>query len=329
MDDRMGHSDLDAGRLSGDLRPQIASVSGQASSRNQLETRPYDFEHPVPLRSQQLDALRLASAGASDSLQVALTQLLRTPVAVEFLSVEQSTYRDYLSASEEPTCLAVYESADSAEVWLLDTNRSLAFTMIDCLLGGMVSGVTFLRPFTEVETHVIQKALTTMLRELGGDFLSTSSLKMTRLISDGSLIAESASNAAVALVSLEVVVGSSRGLVQLCVPWKQIPHVSVFLQAPGRGPSDRMRMAAGKVVVVVSARLPRLKLSARDVTSLSLGDVLLTESPATSEISLVVDDHEIFRGTSGQSHNRKSFVVSSAVGSGRGAGANPERNQSS
>lgn len=323
----MSHSEVDPLRPTSDFHSP--PVRGSSITQETAEVRPYDFQHPLPLRSQQLDALRLASAGASHSLQLALTLLLRTPVTVEFLSVEQSTYRDYLSASEEPTCLAVFEAADSAEVWLLDTNRSLSFTMIDCLLGGMVSGVTFLRPFTDVETHVLKKGLTTILRELADDFLPASSLEMTRLISDGGLIPEASSNAAVALVSLEVVIGSSRGLVQLCVPWKRVPHVSVLLQEPGRGPNDRMRIAAGKVVVQVSAQLARLKLAARDVANLSPGDVLLTDTPATAEISLMVDDQEIFRGTSGQSHNRKSFLVTASVGSGRDGTVKREENQSS
>ncbi|WP_397568365.1 FliM/FliN family flagellar motor switch protein [Schlesneria sp. T3-172] len=307
---------------------------GQAGSRPfashprvsgpEVETRPYDFEHPVPLRAQQLDALRLATAGACDSLQRALTQLLRHPVGIEFLSVEQSTYRDYLTASDEPTCLGVFAPADSAEVWLLDTNRCLAFTMIDCLLGGVVSGVTLSRPFTAVETHVIQKALSTILRELTVDFLPTTPLPMTRLISDGSLIAEAGSNAAVALVSLEVVIGPSRGLVQLCVPWKRVPHVSVLLQETERGPNERMRVAAGKVRVQVSARLAQLKLSTRDVANLCAGDLLLTDNPVTGEISLMIDDHELFRGTSGQSHNRRSLVITSSVGTTRGVRTPPE-----
>ncbi|MEI8020005.1 MAG: hypothetical protein WCH39_17510, partial [Schlesneria sp.] len=181
----------------------------------------YDFEHPLPLQKSQLDSLRLASASAGQQIQTELNRLLRTPVVVNFLAVEQSTYRDYLAACENPACLALFKQKTSSNRWLLDVSRSLAFAFVDCLLGGEVSGLALDRPFTDVEGRLIEKTLKTILRELSSDFLRTGSLEMTDLACDPTLVVESTSNEAVVLVSFEILCPPCQGLFQLCVPWKE------------------------------------------------------------------------------------------------------------
>ncbi len=319
MGEILSHSEVEAILSALDLSSTEISPQTIIAQESVENVERYDFEHPVPLGSSQLDALRLASASASPSLETGLTGLLRTPVAVNFLDVEQSTFRDYLATAENPTCLAVFKSNESDGLWLLDMSRSLAFAIVDCLLGGgpSASGPTLMRPFTDVEVRLIAKALSTILRELAGDLLQTQTLQLTQLISDGSLISEKTSNEAVALVSFEIVCGPCQGLIQLCVPWKEVVPVSSVAKSSGRVPLERMRFAAGKVPVIATARIARLNLSTRDLANLSPGDVLLTDTASSAEISLEVDGREIFRGTAGQSRDRKVFLVSSPVTSAR------------
>ena len=291
-----------------------ASVSGSVSADS---VNLYDFEHPLPLQKSQLDSLRLASASASQQIQTGLNRLLRTPVVVNFLAVEQSTYQDYLAACEKPACLALFKPEASPETWLLDVSRSLAFAFVDCLLGGTVSGLALDRPFTDVEVRLIDKALKTILRELSSDVLRTGSLAMTDLASDASLIVQSASNEAVVLVSFEILCPPCQGLVQLCVPWKEVSSAAVINKFAEKGEIERIRNSAAKVPVIVTARVARLKLVARDFAQLKPGDVLLTDTNSSAEISLEVDGREIFRGTPGQCRNQKVFLVSSSSIAGR------------
>ena len=304
---------------------EIKTARAEPASFEPSETKTpvelYDFEHPQPLRLAQMDALRLASATACRSVQVALMRLLRTPIGVNFLAVEQSTFRDYLASSEAPTCLAAFRSKVSAGLWLVEMSRSLAFTFIDCLLGGQPSAASpvLTRDFTDVETRLISKTLMTILRELSGELLQTDSLELLQVVSDGALMADAASHEAVVMLSFELVCGPCQGLIQLCVPWRDVSKTSVLSQLAGQDSGERMRFAAAMVPVVVTARLARLKLPARDLAALSPGDLLVTDTDATAEVSLEVDNREIFRGTPAQSHNRRVFLVSKAV-SGRSNG---------
>jgi flagellar motor switch protein FliM len=287
------------------------SSSVNATSEPAASMNLYDFEHPLPLQKSQLDTLRLASASASQKIQTGLNRLLRTPVVVNFLAVEQSTYRDCLAACENPACLAQFKPEGSSSRWLLDVSRSLAFAFVDCLLGGTVSGLALDRPFTDVEVRLIDKAVKTILRELSSDVLRTGALEMTDLSCDASLVVESTSNEAVVLVSFEILCPPCQGLVQLCIPWKEALPTAELNIFSEKGGAQRLRQSAAKVPVVVTARLARLKLAAHDFAQLKPGDVLLTDTSSSAEISLEVDGREIFRGTPGQCRNQKVFLVSS------------------
>ncbi len=307
----LSQSEVEAVLSSLDFTSTRSSTSNVASPEPAPIVNLYDFEHPLPLQKSQLDSLRLASASAGQQIQTGLNRLLRTPVVVNFLAVEQSTYRDYLAACENPACLASFKSDTSACTWLLDVSRSLAFAFVDCLLGGTVSGLALDRPFTDVEVRLIDKAMKTVLRELSSDDLRTGSLEMTDLACDASLIVESTSNEAVVLVSFEILCPPCQGLVQLCVPWKEATPNAQLNKISEKSGIERIRQSAAKVPVVATARLARLKLAARDFAQLKPGDVLLTDTNSSAEISLEIDGREIFRGTPGQSRNQKVFLVSS------------------
>ena len=305
----LSHAEVEAVLSSLDFSSTGTSSSDATKSESAVNL--YDFEHPLPLQKPQLDSLRLASASASQRIQSGLNRLLRTHVDVNFLAVEQSTYRDYLAACENPACLALFKPEASSAVWLLDVSRSLAFAFVDCLLGGAASGLALDRPFTDVEVRLIDKALKSILRELSSDVLRTGSLEMTDLACDASLIPESTSNEAVVLVSFEILCPPCQGLVQLCIPWKEALPAAVSDNFSKKGGVERIRYSASKVPVVVTARLASLKLAAHDLAQLKPGDVLLTDTNSSAEISLEVDGREVFRGTPGQCRSQKVFLVSS------------------
>ena len=313
----LSHAEIEAVLSSLDFSSTGSASEHLSGTDSVVAISLYDFEHPLPLKKPQLDSLRLAAASASERIQTGLNRLLRTSVIVNFLAVEQSTYRDYLAACENPACLASFKSEASSEAWLLDVSRSLAFAFVDCLLGGSVSGWALDRPFTDVEVRLIDKALKTILHELTGDILQTGSLAMMDLVSDAGLAVQSTSNEAVALVSFEILCPPCQGLVQLCVPWKEVSSAAASNNVAAMSGVERIRQSAAKVPVIVTARVARLKLSANDFTHLKPGDVLLTDTDSSSEISLEVDGREIFRGTPGQCRNQKVFLVSSPYLAGK------------
>lgn len=309
----LSQSEIDAILTGLDLDSHSSAGSQKSSSS---QATPYDFEHPEPLRRAQFDSLTLAAMAGSQALQTSLSRILLAACEVKFLSVEQSTYRDYVATAETPGCLAVFEAANSSDSWLLDIGRPFSFAMIDCLLGGQPfqtnPDTLGSRPYTDVEIRLISRAMRTIVPDLAGTFTRHTSLRLTNLIAAGSCLREASLNDAVALVSFEIAFGQNRCLIQLCAPWKDVAF-------PGRASGSDGRQfrfdhsGAVKIPVVATARVASLKLTAKDLTELSPGDVLLTDVSATQEISFDVDGRTLFRGNPGQSDHRKVIRLTKAV----------------
>jgi len=279
----------------------------------------YDFEHPEPLRQSQLDTLRRLALANRSELEIRLKSLLRAPVRVTFLAVEQSTFRDYLATSEQAGCLVVFEPSIPGSIWLLDVGRTLSLLVIDCMLGGQANAnlpsVDHVRPFTEVEVKLLKKASATLLPGLTSGLVPKDALVPKQIVSDASMLAEATANDAVALVSYEVACGTYQGLIQLCVPWRFAMNGPGTLaqRALGLGTAEPLRADAGQLPVKVAARVAQFKLSASDLATLQRGDVVMTDVSPQDEIRLEINGTEVFRGTPGQNRNRKAIVLTTPV----------------
>lgn len=318
MDPVLSQSEVESNLSGLDLNSLVERASMFEQNKRSIDGPSlYDFEHPEPLRRAQLESLKLAAAAGTRSLQTSLSRVLQATFEVKFLDVEQSTYRDYLATAETPGCIAVFEAPDSHESWLLDIGRPFSFAMIDCLLGGQAFQNAPIplgaRPYTGVETRLIDRAAQGILPDLAGNFTRRTALRMTNLISDGACIREATSNEAVALVSFEVAAGSNRSLMQLCIPWKEVASPRNVFNGDDRRSDIDLRSQAGNIPVVATVRVAQLKLCAKDLADLNLGDILLTDVSTTDEMTFDVEGCTIFRGHPGQSANYKVIRLTKAV----------------
>lgn len=300
--------------------PAPAITTNSQGGAEESSAALYDFEHPSPLRPAQLGSLSLAAAATCQSLQSGLTSVLHAQATVAFLGVEQSTYRDYLETSEKPGCLAVFRSSNRAGHWLLDLSRAMAFTIVNCQLGGlpvMTNPASLQRPFTEVEIRLLEKAMLIVLRDLSVGLSEGCSLQLARIVSDGALLEEATSNEAVALISFEVCCGAIQGLMQLCLPWQQANSSLPAIPLTQGESREIMTSGAVKLPITATARIAHFKLTTRELASLSPGDILLTDASPDADMSLAVDGREIFRGLPGQSHDHKVIRLTVPVVQGR------------
>ena len=274
-----------------------------------------DFDQGSSFRRGPSDAIRLELMAASRTVQTAMMRMLKTPVVVTFVTAERTTGKNVIATPDALTCLALFCSTSTPEVWLVEIRHSLAIVMLDCLLGGQPSATEppLLRSFTELETSLVGKALSMFLLGLHGQPLQTDSLQLVKLISDRTSPEELSLHDEFVRIEFDAVCGPCQGQVQLCVPLKAIPPTSILSQIPPDESPRRKQRANPKRPVVVTACVARLNLRTRDLAELNPGDILLTETESTAEMSLEVDQQVIFRGTAAQSHGHKVFLITTPV----------------
>src|SRR5881396_1123763 len=111
-------------------------TAGAGGADKRRRVVPYDFRRPDRVSREQVRALYLLHDLFSHSLSSSLPIFLRTISEVTLISVEQQAYVEYLYGLPDPTAIFTLSMHPLQGVSVLELNPSLAFPVIDRLLGG-------------------------------------------------------------------------------------------------------------------------------------------------------------------------------------------------
>src|SRR5262245_66158930 len=110
-------------------------TAGAAGADKQRRIIPYDFRRPDRISKEQVRSLYLLHDSFSHSLSSSLPIFLRTISEVTLISVEQQAYVEYLYGLPDPTVIFTLAMHPLQGVAVLELNPSVAFPVIDRMLG--------------------------------------------------------------------------------------------------------------------------------------------------------------------------------------------------
>ena len=180
----------------------------------------YNFRRPDRVSKEQMHALQFLHERAARNLSTSLSAYLRTTIAMSVVSVEQFAYQEYLASLGDPTAFYSLSIPPFDELGALEISPTVAFAMIDRMLGGTGQTVQAIRPLTEIEQNVIDEVVLLVLDGLADGWRPVASLSFgirgreTR----PQMLQVAAPNEIVCAVAFELKVGEVRGTVNLCIP---------------------------------------------------------------------------------------------------------------
>ena len=105
---------------------------------------------------------------------------LRTYVTVNLISVEQLSFSEFVSTLSSPTCIATIGMNPFEGVGVLELNPSLAFPLIECLLGGgKVKPLVVTREMTAIEERILGGLLPLILQNLSLSWQSVATVNFS------------------------------------------------------------------------------------------------------------------------------------------------------
>lgn len=305
---------LEAGR-------EAAEPGGRGSgSRQRIVT--YDFKRPERVGKDQMRALQSLHEGFARNFGASLSALLRTIVESKLISVDQLTYSEFVYSLEIPTCFNLLRPAPLDGNWILDLSPAILYPIIDRMLGGSATADSLLkRPLTEIELRLTGRLTTAFLRELTAAWSNTLPLDLTleRVESNPQLVQIVPPNEVVILVSFELMMGRSRGMINLCIPFNTIERIGSKLTnnswtgyAHSRSnPATQQRieslLSESRVELVVN--LARSTIRAVDLLNLQVGDVVTTEKDIREPMEIEVAGVGKFHGKPGAFKGKKAVEV--------------------
>jgi len=267
-----------------------------------IEVRRYDFKRPERVSKDQMRSLQMLHEGFARNFGAALSGFLRTIVEFKVASCEQMTYSEFISGLPNPTSFNLLSASPLEGLMCLEISPLIIYPIIDRLLGG-TNHELFIpqRPLTVIEDRLIQKILDRGLTALCEAWAGVKeiSFALNGSESNPQLVQIVPPNEVVIVIGFEVKMGNRAGTMNLCIPYNVIePVVSELSRqtwfSSGGAVGQRRYLPhisrrLSRAGLEVTAILAETTITLRDLMSLSVGDLVTTEKPASGHVVLTVE----------------------------------------
>ena len=272
--------------------------------------RPYYLRYPDKFSRDQLRTVQSIHDTYGRLVGNALAAQTRANVVIQFSSIDQMPFGEYLQSLESPSCIFVVSGDPLPGHYVIQLSFTVAMHILDRLQGG--SG---LRPripsagsVTDIERALILAVGRWLVAEFGQAWQEISPFNAT----EGELVFLPhqvrqilASEVSLAIV-YEIRVFDQIGQLSVAIPGSMLEPVmnrlsaSMFFAASGPRPRrvqrDRSEIEGplGDVTLPVAVNLGRATLTMADVADLRVGDVIVTDQDVHSPLEMAVAGETLF-----------------------------------
>jgi len=284
----------------------------------------YDFKRPNRVSKEQLRAFKGVHDKMSRSLASQISSIMRSIVEIQLHSVDQMTYGEFLMSLPNPTSFNVFSVKPLEGSGIIEINPSIAFPMLDRLLGGKGEPFDASREFSDIELSLFETILRVMMSTLKEAWGPVMEIYPTIESKESSpnVVQIVAQNEIVVMVVMEIIIGHSSGMMNICYPVISLEPVLPKLASRDlmlnetstkKSRNTELQVLLGGAKVDIEANLGNADLTMGDILELQIGDVLRLSSAADDIVTVSVDGKERFRGEIGLRRFRKSISVTEII----------------
>jgi flagellar motor switch protein FliM len=298
--------------------------AGDESPVSNRQVTLYDFKRPNRVSKEQLRAFRGIHDKMARTLASQISSIMRSIVEIQLHSVDQMTYGEFLMSLPNPTSFNVFSMKPLEGSGVIEINPSIAFPMLDRLLGGKGEPFDASREFSDIELSLFETILRVMmstLKEAWGPVMDIFP-NIESKESSPNVVQIVAQNEIVVMVVMEIIIGQSSGMMNICYPVIALEPVLPKLASRDlmlnetstkKSRNTELHVLLGGAKVSVEAMLGNAELTLRNVLELQVGDIIRLTSPADDIVTVRVDGKDRFRGKIGLRRFRKSIQVSEII----------------
>ena len=291
---------------------------------HQKQVTLYDFKRPNRVSKEQLRAFRGVHDKMARSLASQISSIMRSIVEIQLHSVDQMTYGEFLMSLPNPTSFNVFSVKPLEGSGVIEINPSIAFPMLDRLLGGKGEPFDASREFSDIELSLFETILRVMmstLKEAWGPVMDVYPTIESKE-SSPNVVQIVAQNEIVVMVVMEIIIGHSSGMMNICYPVIALEPILPKLASRDlmlnetsskKSRNVELQVLLGGAKVDVEANLGGAELKMRDILELRVDDVLRLSAAADDIVTVSIDGKERFKGEIGLRRFRKSIQITEII----------------
>lgn len=293
IDSLLGFDDDGSGR--GEISGVMALINSAMVNYERLPMLDIVFDRLVRLMSTSLRNL------TTDNVEVSLDQ------------VSTVRFGDYMNSIPLPAMLSVFKAEEWDNNGLLTTDSALIYSIVDVLLGGR-KGTPAIRvegrPYTTIETKLVEKMVEVTLEDLSSAFdpLSPVSFNLDRMETNPRFATITQSGNACVLGRLRVDMGDRGGRIEVLIPYATLEPIRELLLQMFMGEKfgrdsiweSHLTQELYKTDVQLQAILGEVTLPLGEMLNWKVGSKVMLSTSTEEELELRCGHFPMFRGPVGQ-----------------------------
>ena len=280
----------------------------------------YDFKRPNRVSKEQLRAVKGIHDKMARNLASQISAIMRSIVEIQLHSVDQMTYGEFLMSLPSPTSFNVFSIKPLDGNCIIEINPSIAFPMIDRLLGGTGESYEYSRELTDIELNLLDAILRIIMQRLKDSWAPITDMypNVESKESSANVVQIVSQNEIVIMVVMEIIIGNSSGMINLCYPviylesiLSRLANRDIMLgeTSAKKSRNKELKTLVGRAEVFGEALLGKTVITVEDLLDLKEGDVLRLDRAADDNAIVSIDKKDLFLAEIGLHRFRKSIKI--------------------
>jgi len=315
------------------LLAQVGSVEAQTLNPADPDRRDpgegfvqrYEFPQLSIFSAAELRRLRVRYEDFISSLGSRLSIQLGLEVKLQMAKLETASFENFAESLSNPTQLSVIKIEKLQGLCYLDMPLRLGLCVIDRELGGPGIWRDEPRELTKMEAKLLAKVTDSIIGEWCGVWKDLLELRpmQTTVENNSRFLQTTPAEEMMMILAIEVGLGVTTEQIHLAVPCSALEPLMTKLNAASvaspeatqirRDKSPRWNAALENMAVHITAELPGLELTARQITNLKPGDHIALPPQLFSQVRVLLEGTPRFVGTLGTSDNRLAVKIAGAI----------------
>ncbi|KAA6452857.1 flagellar motor switch protein FliM [Bacillus swezeyi] len=279
----------------------------------------YDFKRALRFSKDQIRSLTRIHDNFARLLTTYFSAQLRTYIQISVSSVDQVPYEEFIRSIPNMTILNLFEVRPLEGRIMMEINPTIAYTMMDRVMGGIGASHNKIDSMTEIETKIMSNLFESCLTNYKDAWESITEIEpeMSDFEVNPQFVQMVSPNETVVVISLNTQIGDISGVINLCIPHVVlepiIPKLSVhyWMQSdriepkPEETKSIEKRIMTARIPIV--AELGSSELTIEEFLNLEIGDCITLDKSVAEPLTVLVGDKPKFLGQAGRM-NRKTAI---------------------
>jgi flagellar motor switch protein FliM len=291
----------------------------------QKKVRNHDFRRPSKFAKDHLRTIQIINENYARLLTNFLSGYLRTLVQVDVQTVQAMQYSEFTNSIANPAVLGIINFNPLPGSIIFEINPSIAYSLIDRILGGRGFIMEKMRGFTEIELAILMRIISQMLGLMRDPWENVTTIRpsLDRIETNAQFAQLMSPNEMVVLITFTARIGEVEGLLNLCIPHMTVEPVmsklstKLWFSLIEHGSTEESKEAIERKIeeskIPVSAILGRTTISVHDFLMLQPGDVLSLNTNVDGKIEVIVGDMLKFYGKPGARNKRMAVNITDIV----------------